>query len=158
MVFKPHDYFTYRQTFMGGGIYFSNSSPDGSKCLTFIHVNNTTYHGVWTSTNTVSSFNTTSTSICRFLYRSGSIQTFTNGVGDTPINVGSAQPLSRADMNPQPNFTKDIIGSNGRAAEYQYNFHGYIGEIIVYGRGLKNDEVIDVEKYLSKKWGVKLPY
>ena len=157
MVFKPHDYLTFRQTFMGGGISFSNSNPDGSKCLTLIHVNNTTWYGGWTSTNNISTYNTASPSICRFLYRSGSFQTFTNGVSDTPQNIGSAQPLSRVDINP-PNYTKDTIGSNARAVDYQYNFHGYIGEIIVYGRGLKNDEAIDVEKYLSKKWGVKLPY
>ena len=156
IVFKPHDYLTFRQTFMGGGINFSNSN-DGNKCLTLIHVNNTTWYGGWGSTNTVSSFNTTSPSICRFVYRSGSFQTFTNGVGDTPQNIGSAQPLSRVDINP-PNYTKDTIGSNGRAVDYQWNYHGYIGELIIYGRGLKNDESIDVEKYLAKKWGVKLPY
>ena len=156
IVFKPHDFLTFRQTFMGGGINFSNSN-DGNKCLTLIHVNNTTWYGGWGSTNTVSSFNIVSPSICRFVYRSGSFQTFTNGVGDTPQNIGSAQPLSRVDINP-PNYTKDTIGSNARAVDYQYNFHGYIGEIIVYGRGLKNEESIDVEKYLAKKWGVKLPY
>jgi prepilin-type N-terminal cleavage/methylation domain-containing protein len=156
IVFKPHDFLTFRQTFMGGGINFSNSN-DGNKCLTLIHVNNTTWYGGWGSTNTVSSFNIVSPSICRFVYRSGSFQTFTNGVGDTPQNIGSAQPLSRVDINP-PNYTKDTIGSNARPVDYQWNYHGYIGELIIYGRGLKNEESIDIEKYLAKKWGVKLPY
>ncbi len=33
---------------------------------------------------------------------------------------------------------------------------GNIGEFIVFRRGLKKDEIDDVEKYLSKKWGIAL--
>jgi len=35
-------------------------------------------------------------------------------------------------------------------------FQGYAGEYILYGRALKDDERKDIEKYLSKKWGIKL--
>ncbi len=35
-------------------------------------------------------------------------------------------------------------------------FLGYAGEYILYGRAIKDDERKDVEKYLSKKWGIKL--
>jgi prepilin-type N-terminal cleavage/methylation domain-containing protein len=35
-------------------------------------------------------------------------------------------------------------------------FNGYISEIILYNRNLKNDERIDVEKYLAKKWAIKI--
>jgi hypothetical protein len=34
--------------------------------------------------------------------------------------------------------------------------NGYIAEIIFYDRDLKNDERIDVEKYLAKKWAIKI--
>jgi prepilin-type N-terminal cleavage/methylation domain-containing protein len=35
-------------------------------------------------------------------------------------------------------------------------FNGYIGEIIVYNRALKNQERVAVEQYLGKKWGIKV--
>ena len=35
-------------------------------------------------------------------------------------------------------------------------FKGYAGEYILFGRAIKDDERKDVEKYLSKKWGIKL--
>ncbi|GDX35892.1 hypothetical protein LBMAG18_04030 [Alphaproteobacteria bacterium] len=34
--------------------------------------------------------------------------------------------------------------------------NGYIAEIIFYDRDLKNDERVDIEKYLGKKWGIKI--
>ncbi|MFM7620059.1 MAG: prepilin-type N-terminal cleavage/methylation domain-containing protein [Alphaproteobacteria bacterium] len=34
--------------------------------------------------------------------------------------------------------------------------NGYIAEIIFYDRDLKNDERIDVEKYLARKWAIKI--
>jgi len=38
----------------------------------------------------------------------------------------------------------------------QARFSGYIGEIIIYTRGLKIDEIRDIEAYLSKKWSIKV--
>ena len=35
-------------------------------------------------------------------------------------------------------------------------FKGYAGEYILFGRAIKDDERKDVEKYLSKKWNIKL--
>jgi len=38
----------------------------------------------------------------------------------------------------------------------QARFSGYMGEIITYSRGLKADEIRDVESYLAKKWSIKI--
>jgi type II secretory pathway pseudopilin PulG len=38
----------------------------------------------------------------------------------------------------------------------EYFFNGYIAELIMYERVLKNDEIVDIEKYLSKKWAINL--
>ncbi|GDX36331.1 hypothetical protein LBMAG18_08420 [Alphaproteobacteria bacterium] len=37
-------------------------------------------------------------------------------------------------------------------------FGGLIGEFIIFNRALSNDEIIDVERYLSRKWSIKLSY
>ena len=37
-----------------------------------------------------------------------------------------------------------------------YYFNGLIGEIIIYGNGLGNNEIQKIESYLSKKWGIKI--
>jgi len=53
--------------------------------------------------------------------------------------------------------TVSSIGSNsGCDSADQYFFSGYISELIFFNRSLKNDERIDVEKYLAKKWGLKV--
>ena len=35
-------------------------------------------------------------------------------------------------------------------------FQGYIGEVMVFDRALKNEEIDIINKYLSKKWGIAL--
>lgn len=47
------------------------------------------------------------------------------------------------------------IGWVGHEYE-QARFSVFIGEIIVYSRGLKTDEIRDIEAYLSKKWSIKV--
>jgi len=37
-------------------------------------------------------------------------------------------------------------------------YGGFFGEFIIYNRALSNDEIIDVERYLSRKWSIKLSY
>lgn len=39
---------------------------------------------------------------------------------------------------------------------YSKKFVGYIGEVIIFDRALKAEERQSVEKYLGKKWGVKI--
>jgi hypothetical protein len=48
----------------------------------------------------------------------------------------------------------NMIGGNAWASNEF--FRGDIGEIIIFNRYLKNDERLDIEKYLAKKWGIKI--
>ena len=46
----------------------------------------------------------------------------------------------------------------GNHAGAPRTFGGLIGEFIIFNRALSNDEIIDVERYLSRKWSIKLSY
>lgn len=37
-----------------------------------------------------------------------------------------------------------------------YSLSGLFGELIIFSRALKEDERLDVERYLAKKWGIKI--
>ena len=60
--------------------------------------------------------------------------------------------------------TNHLIGSdNFLLAGYIYSgtsvtrfFQGYIGEVLVFDRALKTEEIDTINKYLSKKWGIAL--
>jgi len=47
-----------------------------------------------------------------------------------------------------------MIGGNAWV-NFEY-FRGDIAEIIIFNRNISNDERIDVEKYLAKKWAIKI--
>ena len=68
-----------------------------------------------------------------------------NGVQNTAGNAGS---------NPFPNSLR--IGNSCQPFAYNEGFIGHIGEIIIFDRVLKADEYLDIEKYLSTKWGIKI--
>ena len=55
--------------------------------------------------------------------------------------------------NPFPSNIR--IGSSCQPGAYNEGFIGHIGEFIVFDRVLKVDEYLEVEKYLSTKWGIK---
>ncbi|MFM7620569.1 MAG: hypothetical protein ACKO47_03070 [Alphaproteobacteria bacterium] len=40
--------------------------------------------------------------------------------------------------------------------DYSYSLNGLFSELIIFSRALKEDERLDVERYLAKKWGVKI--
>ena len=68
----------------------------------------------------------------------------------------SANPATRAlslGLNTiRPSSLGSVTACDGAD---NFFFNGYINEIILYNRNLKNDERQDVEKYLAKKWAVK---
>ncbi len=68
--------------------------------------------------------------------------------GGTPI-VTSATMTSNLPTNSSSTL---YIGSSDEG----HIFAGYIAEVIVFNRGLKADERQDIEKYLGKKWGIKV--
>jgi prepilin-type N-terminal cleavage/methylation domain-containing protein len=47
-----------------------------------------------------------------------------------------------------------LIGSGNDVSAYFLG--GYLAELIMFKRGLRADEITDIERYLSKKWGIKI--
>ena len=152
IIFKTNDLMNDRQIFVGGGIDFGGY---GTKCVALAHLNSASWYGSWNVTNALS-YNTSSPMLCRWSYRNGIIQSFMNGSPGSSTNAGGSYPLSRHN-NASQDFTIDYIASQYIYTTL-YNFHGYISEVIVYGRGLKDDEVVDIERYLAKKYAIKLTY
>jgi hypothetical protein len=150
IVFKANDLMNDRQIFVGGGVDFGAT---GAKCIGLAHLNGASWYGGWSSSNALS-YNTSDKMLCRWSYRNGILQTFMNGSPGSSFNIG-VYPLSRI-SSPQI-FTIDYI-STQYIDNVTSNFHGYISELIVFGRGLKDDEVVDIEKYLARKYAIKLTY
>ncbi len=48
-----------------------------------------------------------------------------------------------------------VVGANGYSTKSEF-FNGYISEIIIFERALKNSEVQPIIQYLSTKYGIKL--
>ena len=72
---------------------------------------------------------------------------YSNGVNKTLIASGSAASTTV--------LTSYAGAQIGRRLTTQY-YNGSIGEIIIFNKYLNNDERVDVEKYLSKKWKIDL--
>lgn len=70
--------------------------------------------------------------------------------GSQILNSGMSGSFSDSDLGSTINF---YIG-NGSPGYFYLN--GFIGEFIVFRRSLKADEITDVERYLSKKWDIKI--
>jgi len=77
--------------------------------------------------------------------------------GDAYININSVQLTSvSAAMTNTLNLALNDWLIIGNASGGGSSFSGYIGEIIIFSRSLRSDEVRDVERYLGKKWGIKV--
>jgi prepilin-type N-terminal cleavage/methylation domain-containing protein len=78
---------------------------------------------------------------------------------NTNLNLyrNGANPISTA-MVYAPNLVRPTSIGGMTACELSdlYFFNGFISEIILYNRNLTNDERQDVEKYLAKKWAIKI--
>ncbi len=79
-------------------------------------------------------------------------------IGTTYLNGVAGYPTATA--NPEI-ITKKIdvltIGAFRNSSEIARYFDGYIGEIIIFERALKDDDRKIVERYLGEKWGIALP-
>lgn len=51
--------------------------------------------------------------------------------------------------------TTMCLGNHGGAPR---TFGGFFGEFIIFNRALNNEETIEVERYLARKWSIKLSY
>jgi prepilin-type N-terminal cleavage/methylation domain-containing protein len=90
-----------------------------------------------------------------------------NGVKDIIAVIGSNTNVSLyrngsapivSNMNYAPNRSRSTSVGSMTACELNdvYFYNGFISEIILYNRNISNDERIDVEKYLAKKWAIKI--
>lgn len=55
-----------------------------------------------------------------------------------------------------PNLTTNSKGTLGKNQDTGGYFSGYIGELIIYDRYLRNEERQAIEDYLGKKWSIKI--
>ena len=54
------------------------------------------------------------------------------------------------------NVSTLLIGTNWQSGQAINFYSGIVAEIIIYNRALKDKERMEVEKYLSKKWNIKI--
>ena len=60
----------------------------------------------------------------------------------------SASPTIQSLDNTNLLLTIGSLNTTGRF------FNGYISEIVIFQRALKNSEILDVESYLASKWSI----
>ena len=70
------------------------------------------------------------------------VELFINGMSQ---GIGNKMPMGII------NFPYSIGGVNGSGS-----FDGYMGEIVTYNRVLSNTEILQINTYLSSKWGITL--
>jgi prepilin-type N-terminal cleavage/methylation domain-containing protein len=76
--------------------------------------------------------------------------------GSVNINYYNGVATATAPSTGNFNVTTILLGSTWQASAPSNRWSGDIGEIIIYSRALKTDERQDVEKYLAKKWKIKI--
>ncbi|OFW80376.1 MAG: hypothetical protein A2887_05435 [Alphaproteobacteria bacterium RIFCSPLOWO2_01_FULL_40_26] len=99
---------------------------------------------LWSSIDSAGSNITSNPEIISATYDGTNVKLWANGTAETLNNPSGsiATPITAIYVGNSPN------GS--------YPWQGLIGEIIVFDSVLKNADRKDVEKYLGKKWGVKI--
>jgi prepilin-type N-terminal cleavage/methylation domain-containing protein len=85
------------------------------------------------------------------------ILTFVKNGSNAQIKISSNEVVVNSnvasDIFDNSDYNYFIIGAFPSINSY---FFGYIGELIVFKRALTDAEINDVEKYLSKKWAIKI--
>ncbi len=79
----------------------------------------------------------------------------------TSITVYNSGTLvgSHARNDYSANITQNFrIGAGRNESTPTFFLNGHIGELIIFGRALKNEERQSVEKYLGKKWGIQVAH
>ena len=107
-------------------------------------------------TTSSSGFRTTTDALTNFLNQNKIITFVKNGSnGQVKINsallTNSSTSTATIDMSLSADFS---IGKY--PPDNNYFFKGYIGELIIFKKALTNAEINEVEKYLSKKWAIKI--
>lgn len=88
------------------------------------------------------------------IYRNGYLQT------SSAINGGYNSPIIESSKKYSDSSGRLYLGAKkmDNGANPTSFFNGMIGEIIVFNRSLNNEDRKEIEKYLGKKWGIKVNY
>jgi prepilin-type N-terminal cleavage/methylation domain-containing protein len=85
-----------------------------------------------------------------------SIRLQTNGRLSAKFNGKSLTAIATRQISGQLELGKTLTIHMGWPYGIEDNPQFYLSEMIFYNSGLKNEEILYVEKYLSKKWGIAL--
>jgi len=85
-----------------------------------------------------------------------SIRLQTNGRLSAKFNGTSLTALATRQISDQLELGKTLTIQMGWPYGIEDTPQFYLSEMIFYNSGLKNEEILYVEKYLSKKWGIAL--
>lgn len=97
----------------------------------------------WNASSLTATAQVTSLHIYDFIYSNAS---------GRKIFIDGTQTASDSSSGRTSTNTSNYLGSTSPAT----GIDGYIGEVIIFERSLKNEERKTVEKYLSRKWGVSV--
>ena len=107
--------------------------------------------------STPSGSRTTTATLTDFLNQN-KIITFVKNGSNCKVKINSAILTNSSDASDSMDMSLSADFSIGKfiPAVNDYYFYGYIGELIIFKRALTDTEINDVEKYLSKKWSIKI--
>ena len=105
---------------------------------------------------TLSGFRTTTEALTNFLNQN-KIITFVKNGSNGQVKINSALLANSSSSNATIDLSLSANFSIGKfLPDDNYFFYGYIGELIIFKKALTDAEINDVEKYLSKKWSIKI--
>jgi prepilin-type N-terminal cleavage/methylation domain-containing protein len=142
---QANSFFLYKSS--NGGIRVSSHFPfDGSSFMFDFSTCCTT--GVSRIQPAYSSSYTNRVNIVMWRIKSGVATVRVNGT--QLVNTAMTGTFLDSDLASPATFSISGIDTGG------YILNGYLGEMIMFRRGLKADEISEIERYLSKKWGVSI--
>jgi len=105
----------------------------------------------------LANFRITTATLTNFLNQN-KIITFVKNGSNGKVKINSALLINSSTSNGVMDMSLSADFSVGKyiPAVNAYCFYGYIGEFIIFKRGLTDAEIRDVEQYLSKKWSIKI--
>ncbi len=99
----------------------------------------------------------TTTPILTDFLNQNKIITFVKNASNVKIKINSALLINSSSSSATMDMSLSADFSIGKfLPDNNYFFLGYIGEFIVFKKALTDAEINDVEKYLSKKWAIKI--
>ena len=107
--------------------------------------------------NTNNAGHRTSTPVLTNFLNQNKIITFVKNGSNVKIKINSALLINSSSSSATMDMSLSADFSIGKfLPDNNYFFLGYIGEFIVFKKALTDAEINDVEKYLSKKWSIKI--